>query len=113
MTNHLTKPIRAIHFMVLVFLVAVSIIGAGTARANCLLFSNQNERLVNFCLLESVTGKLLDEPTTIFVSQRLKQEGYFGGLHEPLVRAHFFPTISYSNNINGGNPDRNLIVGGL
>ncbi|MDA9345707.1 hypothetical protein N9R74_02480, partial [bacterium] len=42
---------------------------AGVAHANCLMFSNQNERLVNFCLLESVTGKLLDERTAVLVSQ--------------------------------------------
>ncbi|MDC1482361.1 hypothetical protein N8146_08810 [Ascidiaceihabitans sp.] len=77
------------------------------------MFSNQNERLVNYCLLESVTGKLIDERTAILVSQRLKQEGYFGGLTSPLVRTHVFPTLSHSSNINGGNPDKSLILGEL
>jgi len=94
-------------------LIAVSFMWTGAAKANCLMFSNQNERLVNFCLLESVTGKLIDERTAILVSQRLKQEGYFGGLTSPLVRTHVFPTLSHSSNINGGNPDKNLILGEL
>ena len=111
--KHLAKPIRVIHSMVLAFLIALSFTWAATANANCLMFSNQNERLVNFCLLESVTGKLIDERTAILVSQRLKQEGYFSGLTSPLVRTHVFPTLSHSSNINGGNPDRNLILGEL
>ena len=111
MTHHITKPIRAIHFLVLAFLIALSFMWTGAAKANCLMFSNQNERLVNFCLLESVTGKLIDERTAILVSQRLKQEGYFGGLTSPVARTLVYPTLSYSSNINGGNPDKNLILG--
>ena len=97
----------------LAFWISLSFLWAGTAQANCLMFSNQNERLVNFCLLQSVTGKLLDERTAILVSQRLQREGYFGGLSSPSVTTNILPTLSYSSNINGGNPDRNLIVGGL
>jgi hypothetical protein len=98
---------------VLAFWISLSFLWAGMAQANCLMFSNQNERLVNFCLLQSVTGKLLDERTAILVSRRLQREGYFGGLRSPSVTTNILPTLSYSNNINGGNPDRNLIVGGL
>ena len=97
----------------LAFWISLSFLWAGTAQANCLMFSNQNERLVNFCLLQSVTGKLLDERTAVLVSQRLQREGYFGGLRSPSVTTNILPTLSYSSNINGGNPDRNLIVGGL
>jgi hypothetical protein len=97
----------------LAFWISLSFLWAGMAQANCLMFSNQNARLANFCLLESVTGKLIDERTAILVSQRLKQEGYFGGLTRPAVRTHFFPTLSHSSNINGGNPDKNLILGEL
>ena len=97
----------------LAFWISLSFLWASMAQANCLMFSNQNERLVNFCLLQSVTGKLLDERTATLVSQRLQREGYFGGLSSPSVSTNILPTLSYSSNINGGNPDRNLIVGGL
>ena len=97
----------------LAFWISLSFLWAGMAQANCLMFSNQNERLVNFCLLQSVTGKLLDERTATLVSQRLQREGYFGGLRSPSVTTNISPTLSYSSNINGGNPDRNLIIGGL
>ena len=53
-------------------------IGATSVKANCLMFG-ENERLSNFCLLESVEGKVVDKNTAIIVSQRLMQEGYFGG----------------------------------
>jgi len=68
------KPSTALAFWLSLFF-----LWAGVAQANCLMFNNQNERLVNFCLLQSVTGKLLDERTAILVSQRLQREGYFGG----------------------------------
>jgi hypothetical protein len=97
----------------LAFWISLSFLWASMAQANCLMFSNQNERLVNFCLLQSVTGKLLDERTASLVSQRLQREGYFGGLRSPSVTTNILPTLSYSSNINGGNPNRNLIVGGL
>jgi len=102
------KPLTELAFWISLFF-----LWAGAAKANCLMFSNQNERLSNFCLLQSVTGKLIDDRTAILVSQRLKQEGYFGGLTSPIARTHVYPTLSYSSNINGGNPDKNLILGEL
>ena len=83
------------------------------ASASCLNFGGQNERLANYCLLESITGKLVDERTAFIVTQRLKQEGYFGGLSSPRSDTAVYPTMSYSNNINGGNPDKNLVIGEL
>ena len=114
MIKHLVKRAKAMHFCFKALLmVLLSFLWSGIAQANCLMFSNQNERLVNFCLLESVTGKLLDERTAVLVSQRLQREGYFGGLSSPSVTTNILPTLSYSSNINGGNPDKNLILGEL
>ena len=87
-------------------------IGATSAKANCLMFG-ENERLSNYCLLESITGKVIDKNTAIIVSQTLMQEGYFGGLKTPATTYNVYPDIAYSNNINGGNPDKPLIVGNL
>ena len=114
MIKHLVKRAKAMRFCFKAFLmVLLSFLWAGMAQANCLMYSNQNERLANFCLLQSVTGKLLDGRTAILVSERLQREGYFGGLTSPSVNTNLFPTVSYSNNINGGNPDKNLVVGEL
>ena len=61
---------KYLRFVIVVF----SIISLGTfASASCLLF-NENERLSNFCLLESVEGKVVDKNTAIIVTQKLQEE---------------------------------------
>ena len=80
--------------------------------ASCLVFS-ENERLSNFCLLESVEGKVVDKNTAMIITQKLKREGYFGGLIKSDWSTSFYPDIDYSGNINGGNPDKPLILGEL
>ncbi|MDB0008156.1 hypothetical protein OAC59_02520 [Planktomarina temperata] len=87
-------------------------IGATSVKANCLMFG-ENERLSNYCLLESIKGKLVDQTTANIVVQKLMQEGYLGGLKTPATTFNVYPDIAYSNNINGGNPDKPLIVGNL
>lgn len=87
-------------------------IGATSVKANCLMFG-ENERLSNYCLLESIKGKLIDQSTANIVVHKLTQEGYLGGLNKPATTFNFYPDIAYSNNINGGNPDKPLIIGNL
>ena len=82
------------------------------AQANCLVFS-QNERLSNYCLLNEVSGKLMDGQTASVVVQRLQMEGYFGGISEPTWATKIAPSVTYSNNINGGNPNKKLVLGNL
>ena len=83
-----------------------------SAEANCLVFA-QNERLSNYCLLNEVSGKLMDGQTASVVVQRLQREGYFGGISEPTWATKIAPSVTYSNNINGGNPDKKLVLGNL
>ena len=83
-----------------------------SAQANCLVFT-QNERLSNYCLLNEVSGKLMDGQTASVVVQRLQMEGYFGGISEPTWTTKIAPSVTYSNNINGGNPDKQLVLGNL
>ena len=98
-----------LRFVIIVF----SIISLGSfASANCLIF-NENERLSNFCLLESVAGKIVDKNTAMIVKEKLNSEGYFGGLKKSDWFTSFYPNIDYSENINGGNPDKPLILGDL
>ena len=84
-------------------------IGATSVRANCLILG-ENERPSNFCVLESVEGKIVDKNTAIIVNQRLMQEGYFGGLKVPAIKLEFLQKLRYSKNINGSNPDKPLIL---
>ena len=82
------------------------------ANPNCFLMQS-NERLTNHCLLESVKGKLVDEQTMQIVVSRLQREGYFGGLDKPSFNGVLFPDVYYSENINGGNPNKKLVLGNL
>ena len=88
------------------------LMSASIASANCLVFP-QNERLTNFCILSKVDGQRVDAQTANVVIQRLQREGYFGGLSSAQFETQVYPTFSYSNNINGGNPDKKLKLGNL
>ena len=93
-------------------LIFTTFISVTSAKANCLKFG-ANERLSNYCLLESIKGKFVDKNTANVVAQRLIREGYLGGLRVPATSINFHPDIAYSNDINGGNPDKTLILGDL
>lgn len=82
------------------------------AKPNCFLLDG-NERLTNHCLLETLQGRPVDEQTMLFVVSRLKREGYFGGLSTTEFSAHIHPDAYYSQNINGGNPEKPLVLGDL
>ena len=99
--------------LMLVLVVLAAALWAMPAKASCLNFAGQNERLSNYCLLEAVQGRLLDEQTALAITNRLKQEGYFGGLNAPRLTTSAYPTAFYSSNINGGNPDKPLVIGEL
>ena len=98
-------------FRIIIFLLYFSLIGTFVS-ASCLIFT-ENERLSNFCLLESVEGKVVDKNTAMIITQKLKREGYLGGLKKSDWSTSFYPEIDYSGNINGGNPDKPLILGEL
>jgi len=85
---------------------------ASNATANCIAL-NENERLSNFCLTESIKGKLVDKNSAAIVVNKLKREGYFGGLRKSDWSTRIYPTFDYSNNINGGNPNKKLVLGEL
>lgn len=93
-------------------LCVLAIFATTTASASCLFFQ-QNERLTNFCITETIKGKLMDESAASIVAQRLKNEGYFGGIEKPLTEFSINPNVSYNDNINGGNPNRVLQLGEL
>lgn len=83
-----------------------------SAQANCFIAQN-NERLTNYCLLETIKGKLINRPTMQVIAKRLLREGYLGGLKNTEFSTSVFPEFYYSTNINGGNPDKKLRLGDL
>lgn len=88
------------------------VIFATSAGANCLYFT-EYERLSNFCLIEAVNGKVIDGRTASIVRQRLTNEGYFGGLPKPVNDFNMVPMAYYSENVNGGNPNKKLKLNNL
>ena len=107
----LQKIMRTTLQFIIILFASVSL-WTTSAQANCLVFA-QNERLSNYCLLNEVSGKLMDGQTASVVVQRLQREGYFGGISEPTWATKITPSVTYSNNINGGNPDKKLVLGNL
>lgn len=78
-----------------------------------------NERLANRCLLDQIDNKIIPFTTAKIIDRRLKREGYSVGLglpgNEPKYKFQMFlfPYLAYSNNINGGNPNKPLVLGDL
>ena len=102
----------SMNYFTLLISFILSFLITSAASASCLVF-NENERLSNFCLLESVKGKIIDKNTAALVTQKLKREGYFGGLKKSDWSTSFYPVFDYSNDINGGNPNKPLVLGGM
>ena len=91
---------------------------ASSATANC-LDQKSSERLTNFCLLERIKGSAVSPEFVQFFDYRLKRSGYANGAGLPgkakptTVTYQAAPIVYYSSNINGGNPNKKLILGGL
>jgi len=88
------------------------------ASASCLANSG-NERLTNYCLAQVVSEWGASPQSALMIDARLKREGYANGLGFPSridkhdLTGFVTPIIDYSDNINGGNPDKPLVLGGL
>lgn len=101
-----------------IFVSLLVLVFATKANATCVT-SQADSRLQNYCLVNSVKGQRVNLRTAQLVDYRLKQEGYERGLGLPgTVRQTTFspyatPTVDYSTDINGGNPNRPLVLGNL
>lgn len=88
------------------------------ANATC-VSSQADPRLQTYCIVNSVQGQRVNLRTAQLVDYRLKQEGYERGLGLPgAVQQTTFspyatPIVDYSTDINGGNPNRPLVLGNL
>jgi hypothetical protein len=78
-----------------------------------------SERFANFCVAEQLDLRKLSPNELVIVDYRLKREGYSRGLGFPSsveqtsVQTFASPILDYNTNINGGNPNRPLVLGGL
>lgn len=76
-------------------------------------------RLQTYCLSKSSSGTATNLQYAQFLDFRIKQEGYENGIGLPgTVRAvslapYILPILEYSSDINGGNPNRPLVLGRL
>lgn len=91
---------------------------AAPADAGCYI-EGASERLGNYCALDKIKGKKIDFRTAQLIDYKLKLEGKKNGLgFQSHVKPKsfyktIFPILSYSNNINGGNPTKPLVLGEL
>lgn len=80
MTNHRrlaakhqpAEPNRSL-IGIMLFVICAVLSSALPANASCMNFAGQNEHLSNYCLLEAVRGRLLDEQTALAITERLQQ----------------------------------------
>ena len=76
-------------------------------------------RLSNYCVLDKIQGAKVDVRTVQLIDYKLKLEGSTRGLGLPTrVKPHstskaVYPSLSYSDNINGGNSPESLVLGNL
>lgn len=88
------------------------------ASASCLIASS-NERLANFCLIERTKNSVIPLGLATLLDYRLKRSGRSTGIGFPVqVKQTDFqpfasPILYYSPDINGGNPNKQLVLGGV
>ena len=76
-------------------------------------------RLSNYCALDKIQGARVDVRSLQLIDYKLKLEGSERGLGFPTrvkvnsVSKALYPILSYSDNINGGNPPEPLVLGNL
>ena len=89
-----------------------------TANASC-YGEGASGRLGNYCALDKIKGARIDVRTAQLIDHKLKQEGNTRGLGFPSrvkpnsISKAFYPILSYSDNINGGNSPEPLVLGNL
>lgn len=76
-------------------------------------------RLANYCAVEKIQGARIYVRTLQLIDYRLKIEGSAKGLGLPAsvrlssISKVLYPILTYSDNINGGNPPKALVLGNL
>lgn len=98
------------------FLCAATFVVGSIAEASC-LNSNADTRLRTFCVAEVVEGQTVSFRDAVLFDAMLKREGFSVGIGLPnkiptnSVNTYVAPILDYNTNINGGNPNRPLVLG--
>ncbi len=93
--------LRAFHFNLLLFLVLQPLSAAADA-----------ERLNVFARLKSVEGRMVSGQTALAIDTSAQAIG-FGNTTKTVADFTIKPEVGFHPNINGGNPEGALVVGGL
>ena len=98
-------------------LFAVGLLFSTDAVASC-FNENASTRLRSYCLTESLIGSSISLENANTLDVLLQREGYNGfGIWQPVssdwYNTFLAPEFYFSNNVNGGNPRRPLILGNL
>lgn len=95
---------------------AFSLFLPSIASADC--YNNgASGRLANFCALNELLNTKINLRNLRFIDQKLKFEGRLKGLGFPnrlkksYISKSIYPIVSYSDNINGGNSPKPLVIG--
>lgn len=86
--------------------------------ASC-LNPNADTRLRTYCVAETLLGNAVTLNDALLLDTLLKREGFAAGIGLPnqvpqsSTQTFVLPVLDYNTNINGGNPNRPLVLGGL
>ena len=103
-------------FRIIVFIVAV--IASCPVQASC-LNTNADGRLSTYCVAEALNGSVISLNEAVLLDALLQREGFNVGAGfraaADINKTQTFlsPLLEYNTNINGGNPNRPLVLGGL
>jgi hypothetical protein len=97
---------------------AISLLYPTSVDASC-LNPNADTRLRTYCVAETLAGNAVTLNDALVLDTLLKREGYAAGIGLPnsvdtsTTQTFVSPVLDYNTNINGGNPNRPLVLGGL
>lgn len=99
-------------------LLTITLVSVSQAHASC-LNPNADTRLRTLCVADTLARNAVTLDDALLLDTLLKREGYAAGLGLPnqvpqsSTQTFVTPTLDYNTNINGGNPNRPLVLGGL
>lgn len=116
MLVHTLVPVKFWQRSLLIFAL-MAFCGAATQSIAC-SGPTSDEIMSLRCNLEFVAGKVINQNEVEILNSKLRRNGYLplDGSFKPTYHTTnitITPVINYEPNINGGNPARNLVVGGL
>lgn len=97
---------------------ALGLLSTTASEASC-LNPNADTRLRTYCVAETRVGNAVTLNDALLLDTLLKREGFAAGIGLPNpvdtsnTQTFVSPVLDYNTNINGGNPNRPLVLGGL